>query len=81
MGKVRERQITLKTDHRTVLLELGQGEIPSKSAGWDENRIFLEGDVLEVSVRNGRWVLTSSGQTGLGAASGPALLFDRGVTA
>jgi hypothetical protein len=58
MGKTREPQIILKTDQRTVVLELGRkGKSAAKSAGWDENRIFLEGDVLEVSVRDGRWVL------------------------
>jgi hypothetical protein len=30
----------------------------AKSIGWDENQVFLEGDVLEVAVRDGRWVLT-----------------------
>jgi Putative transposase len=59
IGKVRERQIILKTDQRKVLLELGLGEkFQAKSSGWDENRTFLEGDVLEITVRNGRWVLT-----------------------
>jgi hypothetical protein len=27
----------------------------AKSSGWDENRFFLEGDKLEVAVKNGRW--------------------------
>jgi hypothetical protein len=37
MGKGREWQIILKTDQRTVLLELGQGgKCASKSSGWDE---------------------------------------------
>jgi hypothetical protein len=59
MGKVRERQIIVKTDQRTVILELSLGvKFQAKSSGWDENRVFLEGDVLEVAVRNGRWVLT-----------------------
>jgi hypothetical protein len=30
----------------------------AKSTGWDENRVFLEGDKVEVAVVNGRWVLT-----------------------
>jgi hypothetical protein len=48
----------LKTDKRTLLLELNLGgKLQAKSSGWDENRTFLEGDVLEVSVRHGRWVL------------------------
>jgi hypothetical protein len=55
MGKTRERQIILKTDERTVLLGAWRGrKIQAKSGGWDENRVFLEGDVLEVAVRNGR---------------------------
>jgi hypothetical protein len=32
-----------------TLLELGLGgKFQAKSSGWDENRTFLEGDVLEV---------------------------------
>jgi hypothetical protein len=31
-----------------------RGKIRAKSSGWDENRIFLEGDKLEVAVKNGR---------------------------
>jgi hypothetical protein len=59
MGKDRERQVILKTDKRTIFLEMGLGgKFQAKSSGWDENQIFLEGDVLEVAVRNGRWVLT-----------------------
>jgi hypothetical protein len=34
------------------------GKFQAKSSGWDENRVFLEGDILEVAVLNGRWVLT-----------------------
>ena len=49
----------LKTDKRTIFLETSLGgKFIAKSSGWDENRTFLEGDVLEVAVRNGRWVLT-----------------------
>jgi hypothetical protein len=58
MGKARERQIILSTDQRTVLLELGLGgKFQAKSSGWDENRTFLE-NIVEIAVRNGRWVLT-----------------------
>jgi hypothetical protein len=28
------------------------------SSSWDENRVFLEDDKLEVAVKNGRWVMT-----------------------
>jgi hypothetical protein len=34
------------------------GKFQAKSSGFDENRTFLEGDVLEVAVRNRRRVLT-----------------------
>ena len=51
MGKTRERQIVVKTDRR-LLGDAGKFQV--KSSGWDENRVFLEGDVLEVAVRNGR---------------------------
>jgi hypothetical protein len=59
MGKDREPQIILKTDLRNVILELGLGDkFQAKSSGWDENRTFLENDIVEIAVRNGRWVLT-----------------------
>jgi hypothetical protein len=36
MGKVRERQIILKTDQRTVVLEMSSGgKFAAKSSGWD----------------------------------------------
>jgi hypothetical protein len=55
----REPQIILKTDERTFVLELGlKGKFAAKSTGWDENRVFLEGDRLEVEIKGGRWVLT-----------------------
>jgi hypothetical protein len=53
------RRIILKTDERKIHLELGlEGKFAAKSTGWDENRVFLEGDKPEVAVVNGRWVLT-----------------------
>jgi hypothetical protein len=59
MGKARERQIILKTDQRTVLLEMGLGgKFQQKSSAWDENRTFLEGDVLEVEYAMAARVLT-----------------------
>jgi hypothetical protein len=59
MGKARERQIILNTDQRTILVEMGLGKkFQAKSSECDENRTVLEGDLLEVAVRNGRWVLT-----------------------
>jgi hypothetical protein len=61
-------------------LDLG-GKFAAKSSGWDENRTFLEGDVLEVTVRSGPLGADPrSGETGFGTASGPALFSDRGVT-
>ena len=33
-------------------------KIRRESSGWDENKVFLEGDKLEIAVVGGRWVLT-----------------------
>ena len=55
----REPQIILKTDERSIHLELGrERKFTARSSGWVERRVFLEGDKLEVSVKNDRWVLT-----------------------
>jgi hypothetical protein len=52
-------EIILKTDECQVALELGlEGKFAAKSTGWDKNRVFLEGDRLEIEVKGGRWVLT-----------------------
>ena len=41
MGK-REPQIILKTEERSIHLELGRdGKFAAKSSGWDENRVSL----------------------------------------
>jgi hypothetical protein len=38
-----------------VRLELGcEGKFTAKSSGWGENRVFLEGDKIELAVKNGR---------------------------
>ena len=56
----REPQIILKTDECKLVLELGLGgKFTARSTAWHENRVFLEGDKLEVAVNNGRWVLTA----------------------
>jgi hypothetical protein len=70
MGKGRERQIILKTDKRTVLLELGLGgKFQAKSA------------VLEVEVCNGRCVLTHvPAEPRSAGPRRPALFSERGVT-
>jgi hypothetical protein len=53
------RRSFLKNGERSIHLELGgEGKFPAKSSGWDENRVFLEGDKIEVAAKNGRWVLT-----------------------
>jgi hypothetical protein len=56
----REPQIILKTDQRTIHLEiLPGGKFAAKSNAWDENRVFLEGDKLEIAVSTAAGVLTS----------------------
>jgi hypothetical protein len=71
----REPQIILKTDERKIHLELGlEGKFAAKSTGWDEKRVFLGGDKLEVSVKHGP--LGAHARPGGAAAgqAGPALL-------
>jgi hypothetical protein len=51
--------VSEKTDQRNMLLEMGRkGEIQCKVKRLGRELGFPRGDVLEVSVRNGRWVLT-----------------------
>ena len=53
------RRPSSKPTSAAFILELGrEGKFAAKSSGWGENRVFLEGDKLEVAVKNGRWVLT-----------------------
>ena len=55
----RQPQIILMTHERTFVLELGlQGKFAAKSTAWDENRVFLDGDKLEIAIKDGRRVLT-----------------------
>jgi hypothetical protein len=55
----REPKTILKTDERKIVLELGRaGKFAAKSSGWDENRVFLEGDKVVIKVERGSWVLT-----------------------
>jgi len=40
---IREPQKILKTDERSIHIELGcEGKFTAKSSGWDEDRVFLE---------------------------------------
>ena len=58
MGK-REPQTILKTDECRLHLELGrERKLTATSSGWHEGWLFLQGDKLEVAVKNDRWVLT-----------------------
>ena len=44
---------------KKVVLELGpDGKFIGKASGWDENRVFLKGDKLQIEVRGKSWVLT-----------------------
>jgi hypothetical protein len=47
-------QAAQAADHQSSSNWAWAGKFQAKSSGWDENRTFLEGDVLEVAVRNGR---------------------------
>jgi hypothetical protein len=71
----REPQIILKTDERNIHLELARdGKFAAKSTGWDENRVFLEGDNLEIAVVNGRWVADAPSGGAAEARAGAPLL-------
>ena len=74
----REPQIILKTDERKIHLELGlEGKFAAKSTGWDENRVLVEGDQLEIAVKGPMPCARPAG----GAQAGAALLPRRRVTA
>ena len=52
-------EILLITENKTVLLELGHdGKFSAKSTGWEENRVFLQGEELVIRVEGGRWFIT-----------------------
>jgi hypothetical protein len=59
MSSGRKPEIILKTDEMDIRLELERdGKFAAKSTGWDEKRVYFEGDKLEIAVVRGRWVLT-----------------------
>jgi len=44
MGKGRTAELILKTDQRTIVLELGTGvKFSAKSSDWDKNKLFFGG--------------------------------------
>jgi hypothetical protein len=45
------------SSRRTSARSCREGKFTAKSSGWDENRVFLEDDKLEVAVKNGRRVM------------------------
>jgi GAF domain-containing protein len=58
-AKNASRRSSSRTNERNLVLELARGrKFVVNSSSWDENRVFLEDDKLEVAVKNGRWVMT-----------------------
>jgi hypothetical protein len=51
MGKREPQIIPQKRRARHSPRAWVRGEFTAKSSGWDENRVFLEGDKLEVAVK------------------------------
>ena len=45
-------------NERVKLRQVPAPGATARDCGWDENRVFLEDDKLEVAVKNGRWVMT-----------------------
>jgi hypothetical protein len=78
----REPQTILKTDERSIHLEVGRERKFNrqiKRLAWKPG--FLEGDKLEVAVKNGNWGADpSAGPTAPAPPPGAALLFDPRVT-
>ena len=51
-------EILLKTDSKTVMLELGrEGKFSAKATGWDENKVLKPGEKIEISVVHSRWLI------------------------
>jgi hypothetical protein len=49
-------EILLKTDTKTITLELGrEGKFSAKAMGWDENKVLKPGEKIEISLAEGRW--------------------------
>jgi hypothetical protein len=45
-------------NERVKLRQVPAPGATARDCGWDENRVFLEDDKLEVAVKNGRWAMT-----------------------
>jgi hypothetical protein len=57
MSKERPK-ILLKTDTKTITLELGHdGKFSAKATGWDENRVIKPGEKSEISAVHVRWLI------------------------
>ena len=55
MSKERPK-ILLKTDTKTITLELGhEGKFSAKATGWDENKVIKPGEKIEISLADGHW--------------------------
>jgi hypothetical protein len=51
-------EILLKTDSKTITLELGrEGKFSAKSTGGDENKVIKPGEKIEISAVHGRWLI------------------------
>jgi hypothetical protein len=54
-GKSRP-EILLKTDNKTVVLELERdGKFVAKSAPWEDNKVMLPGERLHLQIVDGQW--------------------------
>jgi hypothetical protein len=81
MGKVRERQIILKTDQCNVLLELGPGGKSKRDqSDGTTTEPFSKAMFAKLKYAMSAGCYPRSGRAAPGTASGPALFSDRGVT-
>jgi hypothetical protein len=51
-------KILLKTDTKTITLELGrEGKFAAKATGWDENKVIKSDEKIEISAVHGPWLI------------------------
>ena len=59
-------EILLKTDTKTIMLEIGrEGKFSAKATGWDENQVIKPDEKIEIGAVHGRWLVVKMPARGL----------------
>jgi hypothetical protein len=77
MGKREPQIIPQKRRARHSPRAWVRGEFTAKSSGWDENRVFLEGDKLEVAVKTAVGCSRTCLRAAIGGRTAPMLFSGR----